>query len=41
MHSYMIQLVGEAEKATILADEAPLLHDLCAYRDVLCIRKAK
>ena len=35
--SYMIQLVGEAEKARILADEAPLLRDLCAYRDVLCL----
>lgn len=36
-HSYMIQLVGEAERARILADEAPLLRDLCAYRDVLCL----
>lgn len=35
--SYMIQLVGEAEKATILATEAPLLRDLCAYRDVFCL----
>ena len=35
--SYMIQLVGEAEKAKILADEKPLLDDLCAYRDVLCL----
>ena len=35
--SYMIQLIGEAEKARILADEKDLLHDLCAYRDVLCL----
>jgi hypothetical protein len=35
--SYMIQLVGETEKAKILADEKPLLDDLCAYRDVLCL----
>lgn len=35
--SYMIQMVGETEKAKILADEKPLLDDLCAYRDVLCL----
>lgn len=35
--SYMIQLIGEAEKANILADEKTLLDDLCAYRDVLCL----
>ncbi|WP_170288226.1 hypothetical protein [Marilutibacter maris] len=34
--SYMIQMVGAAEKAAILAEEKPLLDDLCAYRDVLC-----
>jgi hypothetical protein len=39
--SYMIQLVGEAEKAKILADEKDLLHDLCAYRDVLCLTHRK
>lgn len=39
--SYMIQLVGEAEKARILADEKDLLHDLCAYRDVLCLTDMK
>jgi hypothetical protein len=39
--SYMIQLIGEAEKASILADEKTLLHDLCAYRDVLCLPKMK
>jgi hypothetical protein len=35
--SYMIQLIGETEKAQILAAEKPLLDDLCAYRDVLCL----
>src|SRR5690606_12201312 len=35
--SYIIHLMGEAERAMILADEAPLLRDLCAYRDVLCL----
>jgi hypothetical protein len=34
---YMIQLIGEAEKAKILAAEKPLLDELCAYRDVLCL----
>lgn len=35
--SYIIQLIGAAEKAQILADEKALLDDLCAYRDVLCL----
>lgn len=35
--SYMIQMIGEAEKAKILAAEKALLDDLCAYRDVLCL----
>jgi hypothetical protein len=35
--SYMIQLIGAAEKAKILTDEKPLLDELCAYRDVLCL----
>lgn len=35
--SYMIQLIGETEKAKILADEKTLVADLCAYRDVLCL----
>jgi hypothetical protein len=39
--SYMIQLIGEAEKAKILADEKDLLHDLCAYRDVLCLTEMR
>lgn len=38
--SYMIQLIGAAEKAKILADEKPLLDELCAYRDVLCLAHA-
>ena len=40
--SYLIQLIGAAEKAKIMADERTLIHDLCAYRDVLCLsRKTK
>jgi hypothetical protein len=35
--SYMIQLVGEAEKARILTSEKSLLHDLCTWRDTLCL----
>jgi len=35
--SYVIQLIGEAEKAKILADEKALLDELCAYRDILCL----
>jgi hypothetical protein len=37
--SYMIHLVGEAEKARIVADQKTLLDDLCAYRDGLCFPK--
>ena len=33
----MVQLMGETEKAKILADERKLLHALCAHRDVLCL----
>lgn len=39
--TYMIQLIGEAEKAKIMADEKSLLGDLCAYRDVLCLPNMK
>lgn len=35
--SYMIQMIGEAEKARIVVDEKALVDDLCAYRDVLCL----
>ncbi|MFN3536694.1 MAG: hypothetical protein ACK4Y4_04540 [Brevundimonas sp.] len=36
--SYIIVMTGAAEKARILTDEAPLVADLCAYRDILCLR---
>jgi hypothetical protein len=39
--SYVIQLIGEAERAKILADEKALLDELCAYRDVLCLADKK
>jgi len=39
--SYMVQLLGEAEKANILADEQELLHALCAHREVLCLAGMK
>src|SRR5262249_4724280 len=39
--SYMIQLIGEVEKARIMADERALLHELCSYRDVLCLPNMK
>jgi hypothetical protein len=35
--SYVIQLVGETEKAKILTDEKNLLAALCSYRVVLCL----
>lgn len=35
--SYMIQMVGDAERAQILAREKRLLDDLCAYRALLCL----
>jgi hypothetical protein len=35
--SYMIQMVGAAEKARILADEKALVDALCAHRDILCL----
>lgn len=35
--SYMIQMVGEAEKAQILTREKALVDALCAYRAVLCL----
>jgi hypothetical protein len=36
-HTYMIQFMGEAETAKILANEKPLVDALCAYRDLLCL----
>lgn len=41
VEGYMIQLIGEAEKAKIMADEKPLLDELCAYRDILCLAQTK
>jgi hypothetical protein len=35
--SYLIHMVGEAEKAKIQADEKELIDELCVYRDVLCL----
>jgi hypothetical protein len=37
----MIQILGDAEKARILADEKRLIDDLCAYRDVLCLHSVR
>lgn len=39
--SYLIQLIGAAETARILADEKLLIDTLCAYRDVLCLEERK
>jgi hypothetical protein len=39
--SYMIQLTGEAEKASILANEQALINELCAYRAILCLAGKK
>jgi hypothetical protein len=39
--SYMIQMIGDAEKAKIAADEKALIAELCAYRDVLCLAHTK
>jgi hypothetical protein len=35
--SYMIQMVGKAEKDRIMAEEASLVNALCTYRDILCL----
>ncbi len=37
--SFLIQMIGDAEKAKIMAEEKRLVDDLCAYRDVLCLHK--
>jgi hypothetical protein len=37
---YIIMLVGEAEKAKILADSKDLLEELCSYRDFMCTTAA-
>ena len=36
-HGYIIQILGEAETATILRDEKQLMDELCDYRRVLCL----
>jgi hypothetical protein len=41
VESYIIQMIGEAEKAKIVAAEKPLLDELCAYRDVLCLNHSQ
>ncbi|MBS0217423.1 MAG: hypothetical protein JSR63_04490 [Proteobacteria bacterium] len=38
--SYFIQLVGETEKAKILANEKQLVDDLCTWNRVLCLDHA-
>ncbi|MBW8824568.1 MAG: hypothetical protein JF567_10215 [Xanthomonadales bacterium] len=38
--SYFIQMVGETEKAKILADEKPLVDDLCSWNRLLCLEHA-
>ena len=37
--SYIIHLVGEAEKAKILTDEKALLDSLCTHRALLCLSR--
>lgn len=37
-HGYMIVLLGEAERARIVADNADLLKRLCDYRAFLCLK---
>src|SRR5712671_3106205 len=39
--SYIIQMLGEEERARIMTDEKPLLDELCQYRDVLCVPNVK
>jgi hypothetical protein len=36
-HDVIILLVGETEKAKILADSGDLLKELCSYRKFLCL----
>jgi len=38
-HGYIIQRLGDAESAKIVADEAELVNELCSYRSVLCLAK--
>jgi len=36
-HGYVIQRLGDAESAKIVADEADLVRELCTYRSALCL----
>jgi len=36
-HGYFIQRLGDQDSAKILADEAPLIRELCGYRRELCL----
>lgn len=36
-HGYIIQRLGDAESARIVADQADLLKELCSYKSALCI----
>jgi len=36
-HGYVIQRLGDAESAKIVAEEAALVNDLCSYRSALCL----
>ena len=38
--SYFIQLLGETEKAKVLASEKQLVDDLCAWNRMLCLEHA-
>lgn len=40
-HDVIVLLVGEAEKAKILADSTALLNELCFYRKFLCLDSAR
>jgi hypothetical protein len=39
-HDVIVLLVGETEKAKILADSSDLLNELCSYRKYLCLNPA-
>jgi hypothetical protein len=36
-HGYLIQRLGDAESARIIADQAGLVNELCSYRSALCL----
>lgn len=40
-HGYIIQILGETEKAGILKDEKQLMDDLCAFREILCLHNTE